>query len=188
MLSIAVDLDGVLANTIQRFCTMINARHSTRFDNSSFTHWNGWEIAHIPKEEFYRTLDEAWYNWKEIPPTEEDIGKKVGRLHRLGRVDIVTGRSPDTVPPAHSWLKEHKVPFHSFVRTDGIMAKVELAYDIFIDDSPELMKGLASTPDKHGIIYTQPWNRDSPGTERILRVERWSQIPAAIRKLATAMK
>jgi len=188
LLSIAVDLDGVLANTIQRFCKTINERHSTQFDNSSFIHWNGWEIAGIPKDEFFRTLDEAWYTWKEILPTEDNIGKKVRLLHNLGRVDIVTGRSPDTVAPAHSWLRQHEVPFHSFVRTNGTMEKAELAYDIFIDDSPDLMRGLASIPGKHGIIYTQPWNRDSPETQRIVRVERWDQIPAAIRKIAASMK
>ena len=74
MLAIAVDLDGVLANTILPFCKTINKRHSTQFDLSSFTQWNGWEIAHIPRKEFFRTLDETWYNWREIPPTEHNIG------------------------------------------------------------------------------------------------------------------
>jgi 5'(3')-deoxyribonucleotidase len=187
LLYIAVDLDGVLADTILPFCRIINERHSTLFEASSFIRWNAWEIAHIPKEEFLRTLDEAWYNWKTIPPTEENIGRKVARLHMLGRVDIVTGRSPDTVASARSWLRQHEVPFHSFVRTYGTMKKAELAYDIFIDDSPDLMRGIASTHGKYGIIYTQPWNKNTPRTSRILRVERWDQIPAAVRKII-AMK
>jgi uncharacterized HAD superfamily protein len=184
LLSIAVDLDGVLANTILTFCKIINARHSTRFEPSSFVRWKAWEIAHIPKEEFFRTLDEAWYDWKTLPPTEPNIAEKVGQLRKLGRVDIVTGRSPDTVAPAHSWLREHKVPFDSFVRTEGMMEKVELAYGIFIDDSPDLMGGIASTLDKYGIVYTQPWNKDAPRMGRILRVERWDQIPPLVRKIA----
>jgi 5'(3')-deoxyribonucleotidase len=188
LLSIAVDLDGVLANTILPLCKTINEHHSTQFKASSFIRWNAWEIARIPKEEFFRTLDEAWYNWKTLPPTEENIGKKVGRLQTLGRVDIVTGRSPGTVAPAHSWLKQHEVPFHSFVRTNGTMEKAELAYDIFIDDSPDLMRGIASTHDKYGIVYTQPWNKDTPRTSRILRVESWDQIPGVVRKITATLK
>ena len=188
MLSIAVDLDGVLANTILPFCRIINQRHLTQFDPSSFTRWSAWEIAHIPKEEFFRTLDEAWYSWKSIPPTEDGIGEKVRRLHMLGRVDIVTGRSPDTVAPAQSWLRQHEVPFHSFVRTSGTMEKAELSYDVFIDDSPELMKGIASTLDKHGIVYTQPWNKSEPRMPRIHRVESWDQIPTAVREITATRK
>ena len=188
MLSIAVDLDGVLADTILPLCKTINERHSTQFKASSFIHWNAWEIAHITKEEFFQTLDEAWYNWKTLPPTEENIGKKVGALQMLGRVDIVTGRSLDTVDSAHSWLKQHGVPFHSFVRTNGTMEKAELAYDIFIDDSPDLMRGIASTHDKYGIVYTQPWNRNTLRTSRVLRVESWDQIPALVRNISSALK
>lgn len=183
MLSIAVDLDGVLANTTLPFCDIINKRHSKHFTPSSFTRWKAWEVANIPKQEFFRALDEAWFNWRSIPPTEEDIGLKVRHLQELGRVDIVTGRSPDTVVPAQSWLKQHEVPFRSFVRTMGTLEKAELPYDIFIDDSPELMAGIATTPKKHGIMYTQPWNQNEPKMPRITRVEGWKQVPVAVMKI-----
>ena len=186
MPSIAVDLDGVLANTIVPCCRIINERHSTRFEPSFFVRWKAWEIAHIPKEEFFRALDEAWYNWKAIPPTEERIGEKVGVLKRQGRVDIVTGRSSDTVTPALSWLSEHEVHFDSFVRTDRVIDKAKLAYDIFIDDSPDLMAAIASTSNKFGIVYTQPWNKDTPALRRIQRADRWDQIPPLVRKIAEA--
>ena len=183
---IAVDLDGVLANTIVSFCRIINERHSTRFEPSSFVRWKAWEIANIPKEEFFRTLDEAWYNWRTIPPTEEKIGEKVRALKHLGRVDIVTGRSPETVAPALSWLGEHGVLFDSFVRTDGVVEKARLAYDILVDDSPDLMEMIVSTTDKFGIVYTQPWNKDTPALSRIQRADRWEQIPNLVRKIAGA--
>ncbi len=183
---IAVDLDGVLANTMLPFCRILNQRHSTQFNVDSFVRWNAWEIAHITKDEFFRTLDEAWFDWKAIPPTEEDIAEKVARLREFGRLDIVTGRSPETVPPAKSWLKRYGIPFNAFVRTASTRAKVKLDYELFIDDSADLMSLLASSLDKHGVLYTQPWNRDASDMPRIVRVHRWNEIPDILRELTVA--
>ncbi len=183
---IAVDLDGVLANTMFPFCRVLNQRHSTQFNVDSFVRWNAWEIAHITKDEFFRTLDEAWFDWKAIPPTEEDIAEKVARLGEFGRVDIVTGRSPETVAPAKSWLKRYGIPFNAFVRTASTRAKVKLDYELFIDDSADLMSLLASSLDKHGVLYTQPWNRDASDMPRIVRVHRWNEIPDILRELTAA--
>ncbi len=183
---IAVDLDGVLANTMLPFCRILNQRHSKQFSVDSFIRWNAWEIAHITKDEFFRTLDEAWFDWKAIPPTEEDIAEKVARLREFGRLDIVTGRSPETVPPAKSWLKRYGIPFNAFVRTASTGAKVKLDYELFIDDSADLMSLLASSLDKHGVLYTQPWNRDASDMPRIVRVHRWNEIPDILRELTGA--
>ena len=177
---IAVDLDGVLANTVVTFCKILNQRHSTHFTVDSFVRWNAWEIAQITKDEFFRTLDEAWFSWKEIPPMEENIGGKMMRIRPFGEVDIVTGRSLETVQPAKAWLEEHKVSYDKFVRTTSTMAKADLVYDVFIDDSAELMSILASREDRHGILYTQPWNKSAMSIPMVSRVDRWEQIPAEL--------
>ncbi len=181
---IAVDLDGVLADTMVTFCEILNKRHSTRFTADSFVRWKAWEIAHITKDEFFRTLDEAWFSWKEIPPMEANIGEKLIRICSFGKVHIVTGRSPETVQPAKAWLNEHKVPYDRFVRAISTMAKAKLGYDVFIDDSVELMSHLASSTDRYGLLYTQPWNRDASEMPRIFRVDRWKQVPAVLEKLS----
>ncbi len=186
MLSIAFDLDGVLANTMVPVCRMINQRHSAHFEVSSFVRWKAWEIAKITKDEFFRTLDQAWLDWPTIPPTEERIAEKVGRLLPFGKVDIVTGRSLATVAPANSWLKEQGIQFSSFVRTNSSNDKVRLNYDVFIDDSPELMSQLSSRRNKHGILYTQPWNAELSRMPRISRVNSWSQIPGIVRRMVIA--
>ncbi len=114
---------------------------------------------------------------------EENVGEKLALIHSLGNVHIVTGRSPDTVQPAKAWLKENKLPFDKFVRTASTMAKAKLSYDVFIDDSAELMSHLASSTQKYGLLYTQPWNRNASNMPRIFRVGRWKQIPAVLEKL-----
>jgi uncharacterized HAD superfamily protein len=178
---IAVDLDGVLADTMVTFCQILNEHRSTPLAVESFVRWRAWEIAGITKDEFFRTLDEAWFSWEAIPPTEEDLAAKVERLTEFGKVDIVTGRSPATVPYANSWLRKHQIPFDSFVRTrNSTSGKLDLNYDMYIDDSAELMALLASRLHGSGILYLRPWNRNAAEMPRIFRVERWNQIPSVV--------
>jgi len=188
VLRIAVDLDGVLADTMVTFCKILNQHHSTQFTVNSFVQWNAWQIAHIPKEEFFRTLDEAWFEWENIPAVEDHIVEAVKGIHRFGRVDVVTGRSQVTVQAAMNWLKEHKIPYDAFVRTESTKAKARLGYDVFIDDSAELMSLLASSLDKCGILYSQPWNRNAGDMQRVFRVERWEEIPTALERVSTMKK
>jgi hypothetical protein len=83
-----------------------------------------------------------------------------------------------------NWLKEHKIPYDTFVRAASTKAKAGLSYDVFIDDSAELMCLIASTLDKFGILYTQPWNRNAGDMQRVFRVEGWEYIPAVLRKVS----
>ena len=182
---IAVDLDGVLADTMESVCQILNARRNTPLTVESFVRWRAWEIAGITKDEFFRALDEAWFSWETLPPTEENLDAKVGRLGKFGTVDIVTGRSSATVPQANSWLKHHRIHFDSFVRTDNsTTAKLDLHYDWYIDDSSELMALLASRLHGSGVLYLRPWNRNTLEMPRIFKVDRWDRIPHAIEQVA----
>jgi hypothetical protein len=170
----------VLADTITASCKIINARYSKHYEPADFTTWNAWEIAQLSPNEFFRALDEAWLEWQCIPPTEERLGEKVERLVSICNVDIVTGRSPHTVAPAKSWLKHHGISFSSFVRTNSGMDKLNLSYEVYIDDSPELMSALARKTGKSGIMYTQPWNREISTRPGIYRVQSWNEIPKKV--------
>jgi uncharacterized HAD superfamily protein len=164
-------------------CDIINRRHSTHFEISSFIHWNAWEIANITRDEFFRTLDQAWFDWRTIPPTEESLAEKVGRLREFCMVDVVTSRSPETTAAAKAWLKTQEIRYKSFVRTDSGMDKLNLSYDVFIDDSPDLMLGLKSRVHRYGILYTQPWNKEFPTMPRISRVDSWVKIPGVVKTM-----
>jgi uncharacterized HAD superfamily protein len=182
---VAVDLDGVLANTMAAFCQILNKRHSTQFTVDSFDRWNIWEVAHIPRDEVLQTFDEAWFDWKTIPAVEDRIGEKINNLHAFGRVDIVTGRSERTVQNAKAWLKEHEIPYDRFIRSASTNSKAKLSYDVFVDDSAELMSDIASGLNRYGILYTQPWNRNTASMPRIFKVNSWSQVPGILEEISS---
>jgi len=182
-LRIAVDLDGVLAETMTAWCQKANAELGTRLKLDDIDSWASWMKLGVTKDQFYRLLDSAWDDWENVPPTEAGLARKVAKLQSLGTVDIVTGRSRRTVDSARSWLEEHRIPFERFVRVPGVRDKVYLDYDVYIDDAPDLMPLISRNPVKHGILYERPWNKDMHDMPRIFKVEKWSGIPRIIRRI-----
>jgi uncharacterized HAD superfamily protein len=179
-----VDLDGVLADTMVTVVQLLNRDRTQKLTLESFARWRAWEIAGITKNQFFSALDEAWFSWESIPPTEEDLKANVSRLMKFGIVDIVTGRSRATVAHANSWLESYGIPFDSFVRTsNSTNAKLALDYDLYVDDSPELMVALASRLRGFGVLYLRPWNRYSSKQPRVFRAERWDEIPGIVERL-----
>ena len=182
-LKIAVDLDGVLAETMEAWCKRANKEFGKSLKLEDLNTWASWKVVGIPKNDFYRILDEVWDSWKEIPPTEPDIAGKLAKIERLGQLDIVTGRSLDTVESVKKWLLYHKVRYENFVRVRGWRDKVHLDYDVFIDDAPELMLLISRSPLAWGILYERPWNHEVADMPRVLKAKNWGQIPELLRKI-----
>jgi uncharacterized HAD superfamily protein len=182
-LRIAVDLDGVLAETMTAWCKRANEQLGTRLSLDDLDTWASWKKFGITRDQFFRLLDEAWDEWEEVPPTETDLASKVAKIHALGVLDIVTGRSKQTVEGAKNWLAREKIPYERFIRVPGIKDKVLLNYDVYIDDAPELMPLISRNPVMRGILYERPWNRDVANMRGVFKVENWEQIPKIIRGL-----
>ena len=163
------------------WCELYNERYNRSLSIEDIRAWDVWKTVKIPRDEFFRILDDAWLNWERMPPTEEGVGEQVGLLREFGAADIVTGRSARTITAAKEWLKAHSVPYDRFVRTDSTEAKIRLDYDVFVDDSPRLMELIASKSIALGILYTRPWNRDASMPSVIRRVTSWTEIPSIVR-------
>jgi uncharacterized HAD superfamily protein len=184
-LKIAVDLDGVLAEAMIGWCELYNQRHGQSLSLEDIRAWDVWKIVNIQRDEFFRILDDAWAQWERIPATEENVGEQVKLLRECGTVDVVTGRSAQTVASAKKWLKANSIPYDRFVRTESTLAKIRLDYDVFVDDSPTLMQLIASRSMALGILYTRPWNRDAQIPTVARRVAKWVEVPPIVRAVST---
>ncbi len=182
-MKIAVDLDGVLAETMVAWCKKANEELGTHLAMEDLDSWVSWKKAGVTRDDFYRMLDETWDTWEDIPPTEPNIAKKVARIRVFGNVDIVTGRSKRTVEAARNWLASQKISFRSFVRVLGWRDKVFLNYDVYIDDAPELMPLVSRGGVAWGILYDRPWNRDVTTMARVVRARSWDKIPRLLKKI-----
>lgn len=182
-LKIAVDLDGVLAETMEAWCRRANDFLGTNYTLSDLDTWASWRKLGITRDQFFQFLDEAWEDWETIPPTEPRLAEKVGKIARLGQIDVVTGRSRESIRSAKHWLKAHDIEYRRFVRVPGWKDKIFLNYDIYIDDAPELMPLISRNPLMWGILYSRPWNRTVPELRQIFRVESWTEIPKLFEKI-----
>ena len=180
---IAVDLDGVLAETMEAWCKRANELLGTSFTLADLDTWAAWRKLGISREQFFQFLDEAWDDWESIPPTEPRLAEKVRTISRSGQIDVVTGRSKESVNAAKNWLAEHKILYERFVRVPGWKDKIFLNYDVYIDDAPELMPLISRNPKMWGILYSRPWNRAVPELRQVFRVESWTEISGLLEQI-----
>lgn len=184
-LKIAVDLDGVLAESMFVWCDRANEELGTQLKMEDIDSWSWWKKLPISKDDFYRILDESWDVWQAIPPTEPNIAEKVAQAERFGNLDIVTGRSKRTVEAARSWVDNQHIRYRNFVRVLGWRDKIFLNYDVYIDDAPDLMPLISRSPNAWGILYERPWNRSVLDMPKVLKAKSWRQVPALFRKIET---
>src|SRR5713226_10681928 len=90
-LKIAVDLDGVLAETMEPWCKRTNDLLGTKLGLDDLDTWASWTKFGMTRDQFFRLLDETWDDWESIPPTEPNLARKVAKLRPLGSLDVVTG-------------------------------------------------------------------------------------------------
>ncbi len=152
---IAVDLDGVLAETMEAWCKRANEFLGTSFTLADLDTWAAWRKLGISREQFFQFLDEAWDDWENIPPTEPRLAEKVRKISRSGQIDVVTGRSKENVNAAENWLAEHKILYERFIRVPGWKDKIFLNYDVYIDDAPDSDPTIL--PYRFGGKRRSPW-------------------------------
>ena len=182
-LKIAVDLDGVLAESMLVWCKRANKEFGTGLKMEEIDSWSWWKKTSISEDDFYRILDESWEEWREIPPTEPRIAEKVAQIEEFGDLDIVTGRSKRTVEAARDWVDNQKIRYRSFVRVLGWRDKIFLNYDVYIDDAPDLMPLISRSPSAWAVLYERPWNRSVADMSRVLKAKSWLQVPGLLRKI-----
>jgi len=177
---IALDLDGVLADTMRLWIKIWKQRTGYELRYEDLVEWDFWRRLGITSQEFMRIMDEAWRQWRYLPPTEENLSEKVSLLKTLGRIDIVTARPKPTEEYAFKWLEYHKIPYDNYVWIGSMREKILLDYDVYIDDSP-IVAEEASINHKLILLYDRPWNSDIAETNYVKRVKSLSQAYRILR-------
>lgn len=176
---IALDLDGVLSDSMGRWVEVWNSKYGhPKLSVEDIREWDFWRSLGITQQEFNEVFDEVWRGWVYLRPLEENIGEKVARLSYFGRIDIVSGRSIKHLPYVKNWLRHQGIKHDSIFL--GVSSKSRLAHDVFIDDSPVEALGIAETA-RYVLLRDQPWNRSVPRNKFIIRVRN---LDEAFQKLA----
>ena len=181
-MKIALDIDGTLADTMAAWIRHYNERFGESISVEQAKVWSFWKELGISREEYVSIFSEAWSKWKEVSPIESNVGAKVNRLRLLGEVDIVTGRTSDTIDYVKNWLDYHKISYRKFVPVNSMREKVKLGYDVFIDDSPDV----ADEASKNGLpamLFDRLWNKHVTENAFIKRVKELEDAISEIDRL-----
>jgi 5'(3')-deoxyribonucleotidase len=158
--TVAIDVDSVLADVILIWTKEYNKRKRARITKREIVLWDIPKILPVSQNEIYQLFSYIWkYRWKEIPPTEPQIGEITKRIHRKGyRISILTKRERPTVAYVAKWLDFHDIYSDDLLFVYDSTPKAEYPFDILIDDAPKNL--IDVIPPKSAILFNQPWNRD----------------------------
>jgi len=182
LLRIALDVDGVLADTMRLWLRLWNRRSSQSLSYEELVEWDFWKRLGISGEEFMELMKEAWRMWRELPPTEPNLSEKVSRLRSLGRVDIVTARPREVEKYTLRWLEAHRIPYDGYVLMRSSRVKATLDYDVFIDDSPLMVDGCAMRASLL-LLYDRPWNRGILEDAHVKRIKNLNEAYQVLKEM-----
>jgi len=161
-MSIAIDFDGVLSNTIKKWIQIFKQDYSEQYHNlqlsynkiKEFDFYKGFNITHDDSREIFK---KCWEQWNYLEPTEFMLSQKTSILSDLcNGLDIVTANNPTNKKYLEQFLQKYKIKYDNIVFSEN---KEELDYDAFIDDSPFNAKKIFDCK-KSVFLYNQPWNQD----------------------------
>lgn len=158
--TVAIDVDSVLADVMLVWADEYSKRTGKRIVKKDIYQWDIPTILPITADQVYKYFSHVWKNrWREIPPTEPNIGDVTKRIHRKGyRISIITKRERPTVAYVAQWLDAHKVYADDLVFIYDAVPKANYPFDVLIDDAPKNLVDVAAP--KSAILFNQPWNRE----------------------------
>jgi 5'(3')-deoxyribonucleotidase len=156
--TVAIDVDSVLADVMLVWADEYSKRTGKKIAKKDISQWDIPTILPITPDQVYKYFSYVWkYRWREIPPTEPDIGNVTKRIHRKGyRISIVTKRERPTVAYVAQWLDAHKIYADDLVFIYDAVPKANYPFDVLIDDAPKNLADIAAP--KSAILFNQPWN------------------------------
>lgn len=171
MKKIALDFDSVLSDTMVTWVIKYNEEHNTDFTKDHIESWSFWK-----QKEFgfdmsyaYTFFRKSWADWKNLPPTEPDLDKRITELSEFGQVDIVTNVEKDYFGNVKNWIDEQNISVNDIISSEGKNKIKDFDYNLYIDDDPLLAKD-AHFKNKNCFVYHQKWNKEVEESNFVTRI------------------
>ena len=158
---IALDFDGVLSNTVQRWIEIFNKDYSAGYGGISLSYSNlkqfdFYTTIGMSRDTAHKIFEQCWTEWDKLEPTEFMLCRKTEKLSGLcGVMDVVTANNSEKRLYLERFLQKHEIKYNRIVFEKE---KEILPYDIFIDDSPDNAQRICNAG-KSALLYNQPWNQ-----------------------------
>lgn len=183
---IAVDMDCVLNNLMEKTLEIYNAQSGKNIQMSNLTSYNFYDCLNKKDAEGIVKLFKNKLLWDSLTPIE---GSREGlqKLINLGhRVYIVTATAPENWPWKIAWLKKY-FPFFNIDNVVRMTDKSLFKCQVMIEDCYDQ---LINNRLCHKVCLDYPWNRDENKdfVYDIKRCTNWKEILEAINKIEKEIK
>jgi 5'(3')-deoxyribonucleotidase len=180
--TVAVDIDGVLAETQIHLLNRANVEFGTHMTKDDLVGWNP-KIGSSTFEELIERylLDPSWVMGM---PVVEGAREGLAAVRRVADVMIATTTVPETEHVRAAWVEENFGFKPVLVNTWGT-GKAGLPADVLVDDyESNLHDFVDPKPGRVGILLNQPWNRNAQPHPKIRRAWDWREVANACLALA----
>jgi 5'(3')-deoxyribonucleotidase len=168
---VAVDIDGVLCDTIRGALDVINDELKTNYQNSDINQWD-FPINGVSIGVYLRRL----FKNSDFILSLQSIGGAKESLKILSNghdVTIVTGRPIICMESTKCWVEE-KIGCYNIIFTKKKTIK-STNCDVLIDDYSNYLNDFSNSGGKT-IQYQQPWNRNFAFKNADFKVLDWDDI------------
>ncbi|MEM9174884.1 MAG: hypothetical protein AAGC67_06590 [Myxococcota bacterium] len=198
MMKIYVDIDDVLARTIESLIDLLDETHGRRVDVEAVRHFDLEKSFDLSDDEIFAFMERAHTDdaLERIEPVAEGIRTLEDWRGDGHEVHLVTGRPPAANAASRRWLERHAVPHVALHHLDkwsrptwneaGLPALAfdelgAMAFDFAVEDSLDTAVRLVEEFALPVALMDRPWNRDlsgvAPATRaRLTRCVGWAPV------------
>jgi uncharacterized HAD superfamily protein len=188
-MKIAVDIDGVLLDLMVTFCEIFNHRYNTNYGKKDVISWEFFKDWNVSEKESYEIFYKIYENSSSVPFIDESAPAILKELNAINHVDIVSARTSKYRSQLVKKLQEHDVKKGVqyvnliLVNHKPYDKKLDLKYDVYVEDNPNLVERVRKMKEKFLLLYDQPWNQYCICEENVIRVYNWNEIYENIKRL-----
>lgn len=186
--TIAIDVDGVLANQIDGILPVIKKEHGVQLNYRNVTSWN----LPIKDSSIDKIIVEEQKQRGYIVnmPLFLMANEVVNKLIKKHYIAIATSRPLDTDKWTKEWLTKNEITYDRFHNLkEGGKQNADEDFDILIDDYIGNIKAFLEKHEGRAILFSQPWNQDRSNLEefikngRLLIVNNWGEVEQRVKQI-----
>jgi len=196
--AVYVDLDDVLAHSIEGLIDLLGREHGRRVEVEDVAHFDLGRSFSLDAAELDRFFARAHSREEIAALAPRDGARRVlqGWRSRGLRIHVVTGRPPVCAEASRAWLAAHDMPHDALHFVDKYGRPAERVSDVpyepvermlgmsfgwAVEDSLEMALRLACEAGLRVALVDRPWNRTLPDlpaevARRIVRCLHWGEI------------
>ena len=159
-LTVAIDLDGVLANQIDGLIPRVRERLGMTIRYDDVTAWRLPLGESDIAKEIALALEDPDYILS--MPLHLDARECVDRIYDRNRVIMLTARPSHTKLHTEQWLENHGFSYDKLVSAKEESKSFSRA-DVLIDDYIGNIREFLTNTDGVAVLVEQPWNREANG-------------------------